>query len=376
MVQEEITRRASQPDEASKQNVVYLVGGGLTCASATRSSYPDRMLMAQLCKDTVRKLREEDRIEVDAAAMRIWNELVSQSDDERLNIQEVIDLLESTGAVPCIDLARKISNAFATVLRRHIARMVGDGFQNVAEVILDLHRLPGNPESLAGVITTNYDPLIELAFESTGRPADYGFECGRVADAIPLLKLHGSLDWLNRVPIRITSAHLGDPAEAGAWIGPRRTKLATSYPFNLIWGRAREVLSNADIIRIIGASLLASDWHVVQLLFHVSLFDAGERPIRIEVINRKADCDRMVGSYRMLNMKPFYALDEVVRFHRRNSKWDDEIEDEHRSNVAHSADIDRNPIDYWLQAKISQLFHTLGTIRTPSKRLLSFIDEG
>jgi len=97
---------------------------------------------------------------------------------------------------------------------------------------------------------------------------DFGFEAKRKArKTTPLLKLHGSFDWIQTVPIqREKLCDVINKGRAISWIGPCRSKDIKHYPFNLIWGKARELVAKADILRIIGCSMLSSDWHIAQLL--------------------------------------------------------------------------------------------------------------
>jgi hypothetical protein len=53
------------------------------------------------------------------------------------------------------------------------------------------------------------------------------------------------------------------------------------YPFNLLWGRAYELL-DCDILRVIGCKLSQNDWGLISLLFNTQL-EAGNA-YQIELI--------------------------------------------------------------------------------------------
>ena len=51
------------------------------------------------------------------------------------------------------------------------------------------------PRQTVAVITFNYDMAVDYAFNQLNTPVEYGLEDEPVNNAIPLLKLHGSLNW-------------------------------------------------------------------------------------------------------------------------------------------------------------------------------------
>jgi len=164
------------------------------------------------------------------------------------------------------------------------------------------------------VITTNWDILIERALRPTPthRPWRPGFNygCGpegvvassgfpgskwladlEIRGSVPLLKLHGSLNWAMK------SGHLtkyGDlrPAFRGdaAIVPPVQEKVVPPWATD-IWQQAREALSTADQVLVVGYSFPTYDSHVWDL-FHdglasshapVHVFDPNASAIRAQL---------------------------------------------------------------------------------------------
>ena len=129
--------------------------------------------------------------------------------------------------------------------------------------LLEIHRY--NPdELLLGLISLNYDTVLDEAYKSFYDEPDYNFtfptgQCKEPA----LLKLHGSFNWHD------------------IEIGGRKRKIpiiplgiAKNYlrlPYSFIWGRALELLASCDVLRVIGCSLSANDVQLIDLLFKAHL---------------------------------------------------------------------------------------------------------
>ncbi len=379
MVQKAISDTEIEPRRKITSNITYFIGSGLTNATASKSAYESELVMGVLFKDTVMNLRNDNDLAKDPISGPLINQLIILSDKSTVpNLEELIDLLESSGQESCIKLSQALSSSFANVLIKHTKKLIKNGLsENMAEILLDLHCIEDNSEPLVGIITTNYDPFIEMAFESIGIDTDLAFETSNFGQgAIPLLKIHGSIDWIQSVPIKRRKwVELGN-SHIPSWIGPRRLKLGVLYPFNLIWGRARELLAKTDVIRIVGASLLPSDWHIAQLLFRTTVLDSQDgRKKRIEVINSVSESDRICRDYPMLPIKPIYKIDDVMRNCRTElsgTSWNKPLSDVDRDEAKHYVEKIKNPFDYWVQSKIQMLLNSNKSLHTKSGKLWKF----
>jgi len=146
-------------------------------------------------------------------------------------------------------------------------------------------------EQLKGIITLNYDSLLDRAFNTARGGVNYGMACVSgnytIRQSVPLLiKLHGSFNWRTGFPIRIVDqkkTRAGEQEEM-IWIPPGVEKEMDRYPFNLLWGKAFELL-DCDTLRIVGCSLSQNDWGLMSLLFFSQLRSRPKLGYEIEIID-------------------------------------------------------------------------------------------
>ena len=77
----------------------------------------------------------------------------------------------------------------------------------------------------------------------------------------------------------------------------RTNEERTEYPFNILWGKAQELL-DCDILRIIGCSLNRNDWHLVSLLYITQKLNTNKKEFIIELINSRDGCKRIKRNYK------------------------------------------------------------------------------
>jgi SIR2-like domain len=127
------------------------------------------------------------------------------------------------------------------------------------------------------IITFNYDDVIERSMARLQRPIDYGIRknididpgANHEVGAIKLLKLHGSVNWVQR-PKEILSVlpGYGDVVASGevpAIVPPTWNKTITSHLAE-VWSSAVDALHTATTIVVIGFSMPATDLHFKYLL--------------------------------------------------------------------------------------------------------------
>jgi hypothetical protein len=158
--------------------------------------------------------------------------------------------------------------------------------------LLEFHKenLIQKSEKLIGLISLNYDDILDQAFKEFYGDANYCFSLD--ADAlssrdIPLLKLHGSFNW-SKKKIRGRTRTI-EIIPLGA------SKNYLHAPYNFIWNRALEVLIECDTLRVIGCSMSANDVHLIDLFFKAHL--EREKPFEIEIISSDATADAIKKDY-------------------------------------------------------------------------------
>jgi len=149
------------------------------------------------------------------------------------------------------------------------------------------------PRQTVAVITFNYDIAVDYAFNQLNTPVEYGLEDEPVDNAIPLLKLHGSLNWawcrecevvvpctlpedfskwergyqgitgpamISMRNVLARCAHGKHPVDLEPVIVPPTWYKSDYYgTLSPVWARAAFELSAAESIFVIGYSLPPSD---------------------------------------------------------------------------------------------------------------------
>ncbi|MXZ00135.1 hypothetical protein F4Y93_05625, partial [Candidatus Poribacteria bacterium] len=270
--------------------VTYLFGAGASHACVTRFTDQHPILMSHLNSSLHEKLSALVN-NYDNPADDDLKYLVNSVIDESTDFEQVVTFLEDTPSLRHRQFADDMRRTFEEVLHNKLTEIradLQDDPTELYEVLLDIHNIAGFDESLHGIMTTNYDEYIEKAAESIyGCPVDFGIEVLRSPShnqnsaedmSVRLLKLHGSFGWIDTWPISA-----GTAVGASVWIPPGLQKPKNAYPFNVLWGLAREMLS-CDVLRIVGFKIGPNDWDLMSLLFamrHVNV----TRTTRIEIID-------------------------------------------------------------------------------------------
>jgi hypothetical protein len=145
------------------------------------------------------------------------------------------------------------------------------------------HPVTKDKEELIGVISLNYDDVLDQAYEQYYGEPNYCFSLEsdvRSSNQIPLLKLHGSFNWEGqKIRGRMRTIEIIP-------LGANKNYLHAPYGF--IWNRALEVLIECDTLRVVGCSLSQNDAHLVDLLFKAHLERDPEDVFEIEIISSDA----------------------------------------------------------------------------------------
>jgi len=369
----------SGPIEASSEKrVVYLFGAGATQACVAHSGSNRSLLMAALRSPIAEKARES--VGEHSGVRRLANEVL----DDETDVEHLLTFLDESQSQAYRDFAEKLREAFSSVLRDGLLEVQSDASPNhsgLYAALIDMHEIPGIGERLKGFLTLNYDIFLEHAIlERHNLSVDYGITIDGQAllerRALPVLKLHGSFGWAHSWPIRIITLDSQD----AFWIPPGIRKPKSEYPFNVIWGRARELL-DCDILRIVGCNLGPNDWDLISLLFTTKHLHASSPPYDIEIISPLATARKISTLFPYLKIKSLVdlpligdqILSEALTIGREEY---DNLTSEQRPDTDSSVDERvKNPFAYWLRQKGEVMLREVGRIDTRTRIFQDFMDS-
>ena len=328
------------------KKVVYLFGTGATQAEMSLQGKAMRILMRDITYGILRKI-ETKKIK---RLADLKNELAADHAD----IEHLITLYESTGIYKHEVIAKGLKRLF----KEEIQERTRDMIPRLLTALIDMHKITGLNEKLQGILTLNYEDILERAIQKVEGAVDYSIEMNYRHSSLkgsrtgyPLLKLHGSFNWKNDLPITLTDEDKIRRLEDALWIPPGLEKRRERYPFSIIWGRAREVL-DCDVLRVIGCSLSRNDWHLVSLLYTTQRLNVHKKEYDIELIDYLDEGKRIKDDYPYLRFRLISEIKEV-RTYLLNSFSLHSI-----SQKQLSEEINRllgakqnNILDIWLRAK-------------------------
>lgn len=215
-------------------------------------------------------------------------------------------------------------------------------------------------------MTINYDEYIEdAAAGADGLPVDFGVYVHGASSSRPglkLLKLHGSFGWEDAWPI------LYGKGDTTLWIPPGIQKAKERYPFNVLWGLAREML-DCDVLRIIGCRLAPNDWDLISLIFTTRHANSIRRPYAIELIDAPLHAAELQERYPYLEIQSLLEVEPIgkqlvgellVRAPQRYAS----LTPEEQERVKNNAGREQNWFLLWLTHQAEALYVELGSITT------------
>ena len=293
---------------ADRPSVVYLIGAGASHACVDYVNSGHGILMRHLSPLLAERVRElaNGPMNLDQTIVSLVNAII----DEDTDFEHVITFLDESPSALHRKFADELRRVFESVLRdqlNSINEEVGAGRLRLYSALLDMHNVDGFPEALQAILTINYDDYIEEAVrETSGRSIDYGIRVEgepQDADGFVLLKLHGSFGWADKWPVAAFDG------SSTLWIPPGIQKRKERYPFNVVWGRAREAL-DCRKLRIIGCRLSPSDWDLVSLLFTTRHNNTNGRPYTIELIDSPIHAINLQKQYPYLNIRSILEIED------------------------------------------------------------------
>ncbi len=267
--------------EAEPKKIVYLFGAGATHAelqSLDPYLIPEKqgLLISNVSARVIERARRDKEYMKDV-------EMVSGTTGS-LNIELMISLLENSK----IHGWESKTHFLEELIKKDIESILSkSGTQSfyLHKGLFELHRhtTTGATEKLIGLISLNYDDVVDQAYKRYYGPPNYCFSLAgtRPSALIPLLKLHGSFNWdRQKIRGRMRNIEIIPMGSAKSYL---------HAPYGFIWARALEILIECDALRVIGCSLSQNDFHLIDLLFKAHL-EKG-KAFDIEIISSTSDGD-------------------------------------------------------------------------------------
>jgi len=364
--------------DIARKRVTYLFGAGASHAAVKAVGSAYGILMNDLTSELAEVVRNSVYREPFAASQSLKH-LANHVIDDRSDVEHIITFLDQSPSGLHRKFAEELRKSFETVLRKRLEAVyeeVGEKQCDLYAALLDMYDVPGFSETLNGFLTLNYDSLLESAVKRfSNRHVEYGIaiaEPSAGTRATPVIKLHGSFDWEQVWPIRQLTA-----GTSLCWIPPGIQKAKESYPFNLLWGRARELLA-CDVLRIVGCSLGPNDWDLVSLLFGTRhVVETGE-PYEIHVIDSPARAKELKQQFPYLDIRSILEVEPVgsqlvAEFGGGEPRRFDTLDSEEQDKLVHAA-TGKNWLLVWVSLMAETTYRDLGSVATPLGALQHILD--
>jgi hypothetical protein len=236
-----------------------------------------------------------------------------------------------------------------------------------------MYEIEGFDEILSGCLTLNYDEYIEQAVVELDRGVDFGIQVPPVDGdrPVPVIKLHGSFSWEDVWPIQPQAT------DRSLWIPPGIQKAKERYPFNMLWGRAREVL-DCDVVRVIGCALGPNDWDLVSLLFSTRHVHASGKAYKIEIIDAPRQAESIKNRFPYLEVASILEVEPIgsqliAELTGKGPKRFVELGDAERKRLVEETEP-RNWFQLWLKHKAEALFAERGSVVTAKGLFHRFLE--
>lgn len=351
----------------SPLKVVYLIGAGASHGCVSRAYRGPGILMGHLSETLIERLRAHviDKF----PDHRSLHDLVNRAIDEDTDFEQIITFLNDSPSKDHRQLANRLREIFHETLNTRLQAIrdeLNEETVSLYTALLDMYEVPHFPETLGGLITINYDNYIEYAAQLvTDQPVDFGFSVDGTPEsneAIRLLKLHGSFGWTDTWPI------MSGNGESPLWIPPGIQKEKQMYPFNILWGLAREMLT-CDVLRIIGCRLGPNDWDLISLLFSTCHVSSEYNPYRIEIIDAPSNAQRIKEQFPYLGVRSILEAEWAgnrITAELTEDKYAtfDEIDPAEVADVCQGIGTDQNWFQVWLRHMAEEMTERLDAIET------------
>lgn len=253
------------------KNIAYLIGAGATQGELDYNNINADTSM-QGISDNVLKMSKK-------AGAEYYNLVQDFSLPPKQDIELTISLFESftSESTAFKGVHKELRELFRKYLITEIYKK--NFTPRLSCSLLYLHKKYGkymgeNGEQLLGILTTNYDSILDKAFMNLYKSLNCG--CKFISEDYkmdstipPLLKLHGSFNWKITQYLEVSKQFekLSYLDDYSGWIPPSVYKKPSAELFQDIWNKSKQVLENCEVLRVIGSSLRNEDWCLIALIF-------------------------------------------------------------------------------------------------------------
>ena len=296
-----------------QRKVVYLFGAGASHACVDYWRSPHGILMRHLNRPIAQAVRAFVTSE-GQERYRALDDLTNDLSSDHTDYEQLITFLDDSPSAIHRSFAAELRKQFEMVLRERLNNNEDELGKNrfaLYGILLDMYNVKGCPEDLHAALTINYDNYIEAAATALGYSVDFGMaapeDTTESSKILKLIKLHGSFYWTDAWPVL---THFEDE-EAPLWIPPGIYKAKDRYPFNLLWGVARELLQ-CDLLRVVGCNLSGNDWDLLSLLFTTRHGGAPTtNAYEVEIIDSPKHARTLRRRYPYLDVRSMLEIEEM-----------------------------------------------------------------
>jgi hypothetical protein len=250
--------------QSKPKKVVYLFGAGATHAELTNLE-PTLIeeKLGLLIKNVSARVIEKARRKADY----LKDVKMVSATKGFLNIELLVSLIESSKIENWEHKTRYLKGLVRSDIETILTKSRTRSFYlHKALLNFHQHRISKTREKLIGLISLNYDDVLDQAYKKYYGEPNYCFSLEQnapLSEKLPLLKLHGSFNWSGK-KIRGRTRTI-EIIPLGA------SKNYLHAPYGFIWNRALEILIECDTLRVVGCSLSPNDAHLIDLLFKAHL---------------------------------------------------------------------------------------------------------
>ena len=179
-----------------KLQIVYLFGTGATQAEANIHDDTIRILATHIAEGMLNKIERNN--------IKCLNEVRNELSNPNADVEQLITLYESTKNSKHNRIVKWLKKIYKEEVEERLNKLGSFFSPKLLSALIDMHEINGFNEQINGILTLNYEDLLEKAIFDVKGSVNYLVEITNKHDKIkidnisfPLLKLHGSFNWKN-----------------------------------------------------------------------------------------------------------------------------------------------------------------------------------